>query len=602
MDAQALDFLCRQHPFDRLTPAEVETVARTAGTLAVPGGTVVLRQGGKVSGFLHVVGRGGAHLVRDGRVVQEIEEGECFGYPSILSGDPPSADVVTAGETGLHRIPADVFRQLLGNADFAGFFLASLSQRLRTASRRDAAALGGAMTTAVGTLARGAPLTVDPGATVADAARAMRDGRTDVVLVSGELPGILTDHDFQVKVLAEGRGPDTPVREVMTSPVRTLPADTPVHGALLYLLEHRIHHLPVTGDEGISGVVSATDLLRHQTRSPLSLLHRLDGLEPDAALGWYAGEVAGMVEDLFAGGLKVAQLGKVIAQVNDTLVHRLVALAQAELGPPPCPFAWLVFGSEGRMEQALLTDQDNALVYAQAGEANAAYFAGLARHVVDNLVAAGFPPCPGGYMATHWCRPLDEMREIFGRWIGGAGAEALVEAAIFFDFRAVCGDLDLEPLHALVAGAADNQLFLARLARVARGFRPPLGLFRRIRADEGQVDLKTGGLAPVVAMARVYGLLVRTRLRPTRERLEAAIAGGALSAELGETLVETYRFLLQLRLEQQLAALREGEAPGNRIVLDRLSPVEQRHLKDAFQAIRELQDAATQRFHIDSLA
>ncbi len=222
--------------------------------------------------------------------------------------------------------------------------------------------------------------------------------------------------------------------------------------------------------------------------------------------------------------------------------------------------------------------------------------------MVDNLIAAGFPPCPGGYMATNWCRPLDEMRETFTGWIRGAGAEALVEAAIFFDFRSVCGELDIEPLHELVAAAPDNQLFLARLARVARGFRPPLGLFRRIRADEGQVDLKTGGLAPIVAMARVYGLEVRTRQRPTRERLEAAIAGGTLGRELGETLIETYRFLLQLRLGQQLAAVRAGEAPGNRIVLDRLSPVEQRHLKDAFQAIRELQDAATTRFHIDALA
>ena len=205
-------------------------------------------------------------------------------------------------------------------------------------------------------------------------------------------------------------------------------------------------------------------------------------------------------------------------------------------------------------------------------------------------------------MATNWCRSLPAMKKTFDGWIRGAGAEALVEAAILFDFRVVCGDLDCELLHELIAGAADNQLFLARMARVARGFRPPLGLFRRIRAEDGRVDLKTGGLAPIVAMARVYGLQVRTRQRPTRERLEAAIAGGALSSELGETLIETYRFLLQVRLAQQLAAVHAGARPDNLIVLEQLSPVEQRHLKDAFQAIRELQDAATTRFHIDSLA
>lgn len=601
MTSQVLDFLRRHHPFDLLTPAELETAARRAGTLTVPGGTVILRQGGRISEFLHIVGKGSAHLVRDGHVLQEIEEGECFGYPSILGGTAPGSDVIAAGEMVLHRIPAAVFRELLGNAGFAGFFLTSLSQRLRAVPRSGAAALGGGMTVPVGSLGR-APLRIAPDATVADAARAMRDGKADVVLVDGDPAGILTDHDFQVKVLAEGRGPDTPVVQVMSSPVKSLPADTPVHGALLYLLEHRIHHLPVTDGEGVTGIVSAADLLRHQTRSPLSLLHRLENLEPRADLAWYADEAAAMVEDLFGGGLKVAQVGKVLAQVNDMLLHRLTALATAELGPAPCPWSWLVFGSEGRMEQALLTDQDNALVYAEATDEAAAYFARFARHVVDNLVAAGFPPCPGGYMATNWCRSLEEMRRTFAGWIRGAGEADLVEAAIFFDFRGVCGDLDLEPLHAQVDAAPDNQLFLARLARVARGFRPPLGLFRRIRAEDGRVDLKTGGLAPIVAMARVYGLQVRTRQRPTRERLEAAIAGGALSLELGETLVETYRFLLQLRLQQQLEAVHAGGAPDNLIVLERLTPMEQRHLKDAFQAIRELQDAATQRFRIDSLA
>ena len=602
MDASALEFLRRHHPFDRLTPAEMETVARTTTSLTIPGGTIILRHGGRISGFLHVVARGSAHLVRDGRVMQELEEGECFGYPSILSGNPPNSDVVAAGETVVHRIPADVFKELLSNSEFAGFFLTSLSQRLRGVARRESAALDGIMTTAVGTLSGGEPLMIAPDATVADAARAMRDAHLDVALVADDPPGILTDHDFRVKVLAEGLGSDTPVAAVMTRPLLTLPAATPVHGALLYLLEHRIQHLPVTSGESITGVVSVTDLLRHQTRSPLSLLHRLENLEPGTPLGWYAGEVAGMVEDLFEGGLKVAQIGKVFAQVNDMLIHRLAALAESELGPPPCAYAWLVFGSEGRMEQALLTDQDNALVYGDDSVEAAAYFARFAKHVVDNLIAAGFPPCPGGYMATNWCKPLVEMRDVFTDWIRGASAESLVEAAIFFDFRAICGDLDVEPLHDVMADAPENQLFLARLARVARGFRPPLGLFRRIRAEDGMVDLKTGGLAPIVAMARVYGLEVRTRLRPTRERLEAAIAGGAVSRELGETLIETYRFLLQLRLQQQLAAVKAGEKPDNRIVLEWLSPVEQRHLKDAFQAIRELQDAATQRFHIDSLA
>jgi len=453
VDASARDFLRRHHPFDRLTPDEMETVARTAATITLPGGSLILRHGGKVSEFLHVVAQGAAHLVREGRVVQELEEGECFGYPSILSGNPPNSDVVASGDTVVYRIPARVFKELLGNRDFAEFFLTNLSQRLRAVARRDAGAFGGAMTTAVGTLSQGQPLTVEPAATVADVARAMRDAHVDVALVGDDPPGILTDHDFRVKVLAEGLGADTPITAVMTRPVKTLAADTPVHGALLYLLEHRIHHLPVTEGDRITGVVSVTDLLRHQTRSPLSLLHRLENLEPGAPLGWYATEVAGMVEDLFEGGLKVAQIGKVFAQVNDMLIHRLAALAESELGPPPCPYAWLVFGSEGRMEQALLTDQDNALAYAEDSEAAAAYFPALAKQVVDNLIAAGFPPCSGGCMATNWNRSLAGWQETIQDWIREPTPDNLMVSSIFFDFRAVAGILDVyEPELIVLAG------------------------------------------------------------------------------------------------------------------------------------------------------
>ena len=601
MIARVLDFMRGHHPFNLLNEGELERVNAAACVQTFKDGVHVLTQGGDTSECLFLLAAGEARLLRDREEVQVLEEGDVFGYPSIINQGAPAFDVVAHGEITVHCIPAQAFRELLGNAAFAEFFLQSLGERLQRVTSGGATSLGGELTTALGDLALRPPVTIASTATVAEAARAMSNAREDVVLIPEDPPGILTDHDFQTRVLAEGRGPDTPVADVMTRPVKTLPADTPVHGALLLMLEERIHHLPVTYDGDIAGIISATDLLRHQTRNPLYLMQRLDRLENPASLASYHADAAAMVERLFSGGLMVGQISRIFASLNDALIRRLCRLAEEEFGSPPCPYAWLVFGSEGRMEQAPLTDQDNALVYARESEAAKDYFAKLAARVVDNLVTAGFPLCPGGCMATNWNKPLDAWSNTIAEWIREPTPDNLMVSSIFFDFRAVAGDLDTTPLADLVAGAADSQLFMAHLARVSLRFKPPLGLFQRIRAEDGKVDVKKRGIASIAAAARVYGLEAGTRARPTRERLEAAIEKGVVSRDLGRTLIETYRFLLRIRLGAQLTALKDKRELDNDIRLKSLSSMEHRHLKDAFGAIREMQQAVAQRYRTNTL-
>ncbi len=601
MIPRILDFLREQHPFTLLTEAERERVDATASARTFADGARILEQDGTRSDCLYLLVDGQVRLVRDGEELQVLEEGDCFGYPSMINRAAPAFDVVAAGEVLVHCVPEAVFRELLGNAAFAEFFLHSLGERLQRVTGASVTALGGELTTELGDIELRAVVQVPPDATVAEAARAMRDARDDFALVAGTPPGIVTDHDFQVKVLAEGLGPDTPVAHVMTRPLKTLPSDTPVHGALLYMLEERIHHLPVLREGGIIGVLTATDLLRHQTTNPLYLMRRVEHLDRDTTLATYSRDAAAMVERLFRGGLKVGQIGRVFASLNDALIRRLCRLAEADLGPPPCPYAWLVFGSEGRMEQALLTDQDNALVYARDEAGAPEYFARLAARVVGDLVTAGFPPCPGGCMATNWNKPLAAWEETIRGWIDEPTPDNLMVSSIFFDYRAVAGPLDVAALDDRITAAAGNQLFMAHLARVSLRFKPPLGLFQQIQATDDKVDLKKRSIAPIVAAARVYGLEAGTRARPTRERLEAAIEAGVVSRDLGQTLIETYRFLLQLRLREQLAAVAGGGAPDNDVNLKALSSLQRRHLKDAFGVIREMQGAVARRYRTSAL-
>jgi CBS domain-containing protein len=288
-------------------------------------------------------------------------------------------------------------------------------------------------------------------------------------------------------------------------------------------------------------------------------------------------------------------------------VSRLLEAAEEQLGRPPAPYAFVVFGSEGRREQTLLTDQDNALVYGDAGDvhaedAHAAYFAALARLVVDHLVAAGFPPCPGGFMATNWRRSLTAWERLFRSWVETPDPKALMEALNFFDFRPVAGELKLEGLDQRLLHGGRERVFLAHLARASIGLTPPIGPFRHIRQQDGGVDLKKGGIVPIVGLARLYALEAQSRARDTLARLDAAAEAGTLSQSGAATLSEAFRFLLRIRLRAQLSALKRGERPDNRAPLDDLSPLERQHLKDVFLAIREMQQATALRYAVDRLA
>jgi CBS domain-containing protein len=211
--------------------------------------------------------------------------------------------------------------------------------------------------------------------------------------------------------------------------------------------------------------------------------------------------------------------------------------------------------------------------------------------VVDGLLAAGFPPCPGGYMATNWRLPLAGWLRRFDDWLHVPEPRALMEAGIFFDFRGVYGELSLDPLADLVASAGSNGLFTAHMLRAAREFTPPLGLFNRIRSESGAIDIKLGGLAPIVTLARALALAAGSRARSTLERLAAAEAGGKLSAEGAGDLAAAFTFFLDLRLRRQLSALAGGLPPDNRIVLNELPGRDRKLLRDHLIRVRELQDA-----------
>jgi CBS domain-containing protein len=328
-------------------------------------------------------------------------------------------------------------------------------------------------------------------------------------------------------------------------------------------------------------------------------MRRVERLGERDALPGYAGKVAEMAAALFSGGLEPTVIGGFVARLNDTLLGRILRWAEAELGPPPTPYSWLVFGSEGRMEQMILTDQDNALVYGTESEEARVYFAQLAERVITDLQAAGFPRCPGGYMATRWQGSMDEWEGRFHRWLDQPTPQALLEASIFFDVRGVHGHLDVSPLTAIVARAKAARVFLSAMAKSALTFHPPGGLMLRLRSDSSQFDMKLKGISPIVFLGRVYGLESAARTSNTLDRLRAAVEAGLITRDTCETLSETYRFLLRVRLREQLRMISEGKAPSNVISFADLSSMERSRIRDAFRAIEDWQQRASYHYRTD---
>ncbi len=592
-------FLRATSPFDALPENAFETAAKALEIAFFPKGSLVLKRGGEPGHHLYVIRKGAVRLERDGQTLQLLEEGEIFGFTSLITGRA-TLDVLVEEDLLAYRLPREVFQALLAHAPFAGHFATGLGERLRNSLERgQAAPFQANLSVLVGSLVRRAPVRVSASATVGDAARAMREHDVSSALVDTEPPGIVTDSDFRSRVLAAGLGPETPVTRIYTSPLRTVPEATPIYEAWQTVLGGGIHHLPVTRDGEIVGVLTSTDLLKQTATGPVAVLKRVEGLGDRESLPGYASKVAEMASALLAGGLECIVIAGFVARLNDTLLVRILRWAEADLGPPPVPYAWIVFGSEGRKEQTLLTDQDNALVYGEDTPEAREYFAKLAEKTIADLVAAGFPRCPGGYMATTWRGPLDEWVERFRDWVDKPTPKALLGASIFFDFRRVHGTLSLDRLEEVVQRARKARVFLSAMAKAALDYQPPTGLLLRLRGESSRVDLKANAISPIVFLARCYGLEVGARTCNTLERLQATVDAGLLGQDEYATLSEAYRFLLRVRLREQLRMLSEGKPATNVIALSDISSIERSRLRDTFRAIEVWQGRGAYHYRTD---
>jgi CBS domain-containing protein len=592
-------FLRATEPFSSLPDPLFDVAAASLEVAYHPVGTRLCRSGGDPLHHLYLIRKGVVRLERDGQTIQLAEEGETFGYVSLIS-HVASLDAVVEEELVAYRFPEEAFTKLLGDARFASHFAAKMGGRLEASlDHAPVSVFRTDLSREIQQLLRRPAIWVDAEVSVGEAAAVMAEQRVSSVLVRTDPPTIVTDRDFRNAVLAEELGPETPVTAVPPGPLQTVPATMPIHEAWLTLIDRRVSHLAIERSGTIVGVLATSDLLKSAAQGPVAVLRSVERLPGREHLPGYATRVGEMAAALVAARLDATVVAGFVARLNDVLLRRIARWAERDLGAAPAQWVWLALGSEGRVEQTLLTDQDNALVFADVGAPHRAWFQAFSERVNDDLEAAGFPRCAGGYMARNWNGTLSEWRQRFADWTDSPQPRALLDAAIFFDYRRVDGPLDLAPLDQAVAESLEKPVFLRFLARQALDFKPPPSLLLRLRGEAPSIDLKLHALAPIVHLARCYGIEARATGRGTLERLEAAARAGIADPAIVEAAADAFRFVLGLRLRLQLRRIAEGRHPDEPGPTHQFNAAERGHLKDALRAIRVFQERAAFHYRTD---
>lgn len=453
----------------------------------------------------------------------------------------------------------------------------------------------------LGSLPRKNPVAVGPATPLAEALALMHERKVGSLLVldeAGGAQGILTEHDIIDRVTLPQRALSTPISQVMSTPVHTLGVGHTVHDAALLMSRHGIRHVPVIEGGRVVNLVSERDVFALQRLSLKPISAAIRGASDVPMLAEAASEIRRFAGELLAHGVAARQTTQLISHLNDVLTERLVHLLAVEEGVDMQRACWLAFGSEGRSEQTIATDQDNGLVF-ESEDANADRPRWLAfgRRVNLALDECGYPLCKGKVMAGEpaCCLTSDEWCGRFARWMEHGAPEDLLMACIYFDFRALTGRCELaQPMRELVRReAARLPRFLKQMGENALANTVPLGWlggFDTERVDGRSVlNLKFHGATIFVDAARLFALATGGTHTGTRERFEAAAPLLHVPASESEAWVSAFEFVQTLRLRTQL---RDGT---NMLDPATLNDMERRTLKDSLRVAKGLQ----QRIELD---
>ncbi|MCL1079312.1 cyclic nucleotide-binding/CBS domain-containing protein [Parashewanella spongiae] len=601
------DFLKAIMPFESL-PEEVNS--RLVKTIKI----CYVREGERLppegieKPSLYIVRKGSLNSFKTelGRTKELVDKcGESDFCSLFIAENNPEYLVIAAEDSLIYAIDFEKLKQATDEYPYVCDFISgSATQRLAqkiSQLNEQAIVSSSLMNTAISDFYSSPAVTIDETETIQLAAQKMTEFNFSCLLVVKNdcLTGIITDKDFRRRCIAEGLPLSSPVSDIMTENIKMIDVNSYAYDALIKMSTAGVHHLPVSRNGMLDGMVTITDLMKQEGLNTVNMSAMIRKAHTVEELSEISKLLPKLQISMVKLGTTAANIGKSISAITNAFTHKLITLAKEQIGEEPVPFAWVSAGSQARQEQTVHSDQDNGIIIDDSVQPeHQAWFEQLAEFVCGGLNHCGYVYCPGNVMATNdkWRQPQSVWHHYFEHWVDQPEPLALMHSSIFFDLNTVYGPSSLldQVREKLLKKTKKNTLFLAHLSSNAIKLKPPLGFFRNfvLTASEkhkNTLDLKHNGIAPITDLARIYALSEGISDINTLERLKRASDTPSLSKDAAVSLISAFEFLTMLKVEHQAQQLLHGESANNFLEPKALSSLDREHLKDTFKVIKEMQ-------------
>ena len=611
-DLDQKTFLAHLAPFSQLPEAELERLAREMTVGHYRAGEVLLKAGERPN-FLYIVIDGTVWEVDDEPVPLDPAEAtpetakngdrsllcvtsfyaaeDSFDAKALQEGASKRSFMVNE-PTRCFRLPRERFLQTVRNyPEFAKFYDLRITQRL--AVGRDAEDLRelSAFTVAkIGDVYIHPPIYVTAETSIHQTALAMKANKTNSVLVRwGDEIGIVTATDLREAAIVQRRSLDAPIGTLATYDLIGMAPDDFLFNALLRMTHHNINRLVIRDGATIHGILEQIDLLSYLSNHSHLIALQIERAQSRNELKWASQDLVNVIRDLHHQGTKIRYIMQLVSELNKKVLRKLFELlAPPELLDNAC---LLVLGSEGREEQVLKTDQDNALILRDGF--THPDLERITHEFTDCLIDFGYPRCPGNIMVSnpYWAKSVAAFKNELFEWIVRPTSESFLQFAIFFDAMSVAGDDNLlrhvkDHMYRLLS---DHRSFYSQFAKATVAFETPLGFFTNfvMEKNRNELDLKKGGIFPIVHGIRSLALEYRLPQSNTVDRITALSQRNLFRSSFGTELIEVFTHLSTLRVKAGLNKIQQGLPQDNYLNPNELNKLERELLRDSFKIVNE---------------
>ena len=604
-----LDNLKTHLPFSLLDNKASKLIEETAQIAYYPENTILIKSD-EIPHTLYLIIKGTVEARDNEELIDVYHTDDAFGGIELIENQASRYVYLVTEELICYEIPEETFLKLCSdNEEFKAYFFSTIVERIdMLKEKREHANVADIMVARVDTSILHHASLVEAHTSVVEALAQMEESKAVSIIVKNpDGYGIVTDADLRKYILRKKEDNLSEISQIQTYPMISIQEGELLFNVLLLMTEHSIKHLPVFDkDENLLGILEMIDLLSFFSNQSHLITVQMDRAEDLSSVISAARRVEIMISALHAKGVKSRYIAKLVAEIKKKMYTKLFEMILPSAWQEKCTFVLL--GSEGREEQILRTDQDNALIFEDG------FMPKDVDEVTQQFISAldeiGFPRCEGNVMIINpkWCKSLDDYKKDIHQWIERPSYDGFIDMAIFFDSMAVAGNVSLhKTLQAyLISQIGQQKHILPHFAKSIDSFESPLGLFSRFssggKGHENEIDIKKGALFALVHGVRALALEYGMTQTNTTLRIKALNDVGYMNKEDAQDMLETLEVINTLRLHAQLEKLEKGKEMDNYICVTTLSKLERDVLKEALKTVEQFKKRVSYHFHLSMIS